>query len=159
MKLARLVLACAVLTSGAWAQRGGGGGRNGGGMGDMGSYPMPGSTSRFDMISNMLKLNKDQKKDLKTTMDEAQKEATPVHEQILKSRDAIAQAVGGGKSQDEISQLVNAEAGLETQMTTIELKAFTKVFKTLDAEQQPQATGLLFLMKGVFNGKNWNSAE
>ena len=111
------------------------------------------------MISNMLKLTKDQKKDLKSAMDEGQKEATPVHEQILKSRDAIAEALGATKTRDEINQLINAEAALETQLVTIELKAFTKVFKKLDAEQQPRAGDLLFMMKGVFNGKNWNSPE
>jgi len=107
----------------------------------------------------MLALNKDQKKDLKTTMDEAQKEATPVHEQIVKSRDAIAQAVAAGKSQDDVNQLVTGEAALETQIAVIELKAFAKVYKTLDAEQQPKATGFLYMIKGVFNGKNWNSTE
>jgi hypothetical protein len=161
MRIARLILVCALFTCAVWAQRGGGGGggRYGGGMDEGGGNHMPAPQARFDMISNMLKLTKDQKKDLKSAMDEGQKEATPVHEQIMKRRDAIAEAVGASKSQDEINQLVNAEAALETQMTSIELKAFTKVFKTLDAGQQQQATGLLFMMKGVFNGKNWNSPE
>jgi Spy/CpxP family protein refolding chaperone len=128
-------------------------------MDEAGGVRMQAPQSRFDMISNMLKLTKDQKKEFKSAMDEGQKEATPVHEQILKSRDAIAEAVGAAKSQDEINQLINAEAALETQLASIELKAFTKVFKTLDTGQQPQATGLLFMMKGIFNGKNWNSPE
>jgi len=124
-----------------------------------GDFPMGGSISRLDRIATALKLNKDQKKDLKTTMDESQKEATPVHEQILKSRGAIAEAVGAGKSQDEVNQLINAEAALETQMAIIELKTFTKVYKGLDQEQQPLARSLLMTIKGVFNGKNWNSTE
>lgn len=121
---------------------------------------MPAPTSRLDMISGMLSLTKDQKKDFKATMDEAQKEATPVHEQIVKSRDAIAEAVGAGKGQVDINQLVNAEAALETQMATIELMAFAKLFKTLDASQQSKATGVIYMIRGVFNtGKNWNSSE
>jgi len=159
MRLVIFGLACALFTSGAWAQRGGGGGRYGGGGGNMGGYPMQGSMSRFDMISNMLKLTKDQKKDLKTAMDEAQKEATPVHDQIMKSRDVIAEAVATGKGQEEVNKLVGDEAALQTQLAAIEVKTFAKVYKTLDAEQQPQATGLLFMMKGIFNGKNWNSGE
>src|SRR5262245_16347825 len=102
-KLSLIVMLVATLAS---AQRGGGGG--GGGMGGMGGggFPMGGVSSRLDLMATALKLTKDQKKDVKNTMDEAQKEAMPVHEQILKSRDAIAAAVAAGKGQDEINQLV-----------------------------------------------------
>ncbi len=121
---------------------------------------MPGSMSRLDMISGMLNLTKDQKKDFKTAMDEAQKEAMPVREQIVKSRGAIAEAVGAGKGQDDISRLVNAEAALETQMATIELKAFAKLYKGLDTSQQPRANRVIYIMRGVFStGKNWNSTD
>ncbi len=160
MKIGTVLLACALLAPGAWAQRGGGGGR-GGGMENMGGggFPRAGNVSRLDMISNMLKLSKDQKKEFKAAMDEAQKEATPVHDQMLKSRNAIAEAIAAGKSQDEMKPLVDQEAGLETQIAAIEVKAFAKVYKTLEPDQRPQATGFLYILKGVFNGKNWNSAD
>ena len=142
----------------ASAQRGGGGGRGSRGMDGMGAVPM-GPGNRMDIFANMLKLTKDQKKNVKSTMDEAQKEATPLHEQIVKSRDAIASAVAAGKGQEEVTPLVNAEAALETQMEAIELKAFAQIYKTLDTEQQPQVAAVFRMMKGIFNGKNWNSLE
>ena len=156
--LARIVLICAVIASVASAQRGGGGRGGGMGMGG-GEFGMPSSRSRLDIYSDMLKLSKEQKKDFKSSMDEAQKEATPVHQEILKSRGAIAEAVRAGKSQDELNPLINAEAAMETQMVNIELKAFLRLFKSLDAEQQQRVNPILFMMKGVFSGKNWNSTE
>src|SRR5262245_44282160 len=91
----------------AFAQRGGGGGGRGGG----GGMNMPtagfGPANRLDRITELLKLDKDQKKALKQTFDEAQKDATPVHEQIVKARLAIGEAVAAGKSQDEIAKSVS----------------------------------------------------
>jgi hypothetical protein len=113
------------------------------------------STNRLDRISEMLKLTKDQKKDLKATFDDAQKEATPVHEQITKARLDIGEAVAGGKSQDDIANACKAEGQLEAQMTAIELRAFAKVALGLDEEQKQHAAQLYQAMHGMFNGKNW----
>ena len=85
--------------------------------------------SRLDRLADTLKLNKDQKKDIKATMDDAQKEATPLHEQMNKSRLAIAEAVAAGKPKEEIEKAVMGEAELETQMTALELHAFAKALK------------------------------
>lgn len=138
------------------AQRGGGGG---GGRGGGGSMVPPGSfgpVNKLDRITEMLKLTKDQKKDLKQIFDDAQKEATPVHEQIKEARVAVGDAVIAGK-QEDIAKAVNGEAALETQMTMIELKAFTKFALGLELEQQQRAAQLFQMMRGMFNGKNWNS--
>jgi Spy/CpxP family protein refolding chaperone len=142
----------------ATAQRGGGRGGGGRGGGDFGggSFAPP---SRLDMITDMLKLSKDQKKDLKTAMDDAQKAAAPVRDQILKSRLAIGDAVQGGKTEDEIKQLSAAFASLEAQMADIELKTFTKIYQSLDKEQAAHAPRLFPMMKGIFKGKNWNNPE
>jgi hypothetical protein len=140
----------------AFAQRGGGGGRGGNSGMNIPSTGF-GPTNRLDRITELLKLDKDQKKALKQTFDDAQKDATPVHEQMAKARLAIGEAVAAGKSQDEIAKAVNAEAALESQITTIELKAFAKVVAELDPEQQQKAVGLYTMMAGLFNNKNWNS--
>jgi hypothetical protein len=133
--------------------------KGGGGRGsDMGAVSF-GPSAPFDRISEMLKLDKDQKKDLKTTFDEAQKQATPVHDQIVKSRLAIGEAVVAGKSQDEIGQAVNAEAALESQMTEIELRAFAKVYTALNQDQQARVAPLFQMMRGMFSKKNWNSTQ
>jgi len=81
-------------------------GKKGGGGGG-GNSPMmqPASTNRMDQFSQILKLDKDEKKAVKTIMDDAQKEATPVKDQMEKGRLTIAQAVAGGK-QEEIDSAV-----------------------------------------------------
>ena len=79
-----------------FGQRGGGGGGGRGGGGGMVPAGSFGPINKLDRITDMLKLSKDQKKDLKQIFDEAQKEAVPVHEQITKARVAVGEAGGVG---------------------------------------------------------------
>jgi uncharacterized membrane protein len=134
----------------AQGKKGGGGGNNAGGVGGFAS------ASRIDILSDQLKLNKDQKKEVRATLDDAQKQATPVHDQMTKSRLAIAEAIAAGKSQAEIDAAVISEAALESQMTSIELHAFATVITGLDKEQQQRGAVLFQMVHGMFNGKNWN---
>jgi Spy/CpxP family protein refolding chaperone len=137
----------------AQGRGGGGGGRGGGNMVPAGGF---GPVNKLDRISELLKLTKDQKKDLKQIFDDAQKEATPVHEQIKEARAAVGEAVIAGK-QEDIAKAVNSQAALETQMAMIELKAFTKFALGLETDQQQRAGRLFVMMRGMFNSKNWNS--
>jgi Spy/CpxP family protein refolding chaperone len=136
----------------AFAQRGGGskgGGQNSGGM-------MPtGSTSRLEQFTQILKLDKDEKKQVKSIMDDAQKEATPVRDQEMKSRLSIADAVAAGK-QEEIDAAVKNYAVAESQMAGIEMNAFAKIYNALDKEQQQKSPTIYQMMPGIFKGKNWN---
>src|SRR5580700_4443765 len=139
--------------------RGGGGDEGGSGMGgsrggEGGNIQTPRVVNRMDQISEALKLNKDQKKEIKSIMDEGQKEAAPVRDQLMKSQLAIGEAIQGGKSPDDLKPLVNSEAALQAQMVGIELGAFAKIYKLLDKEQQPQTRVVFPMMKGIFNGKN-----
>ena len=156
--LRRLLLVGLLASTLVFAQRGGGGG---GGRG--GGAPVPnigfGGATPMDRVSEMLKLNKDQKKGFKTTMDDAQKEATPIHEQILKGRMSIAEAVAAGKGPDEITTAVRAEGVLEAQMAEIEMRAYVKIRGTLEDEQKARAGGLFMMMRGIFSKKNWNSTD
>ena len=129
-----------------------------------GGSNMPGggfsAGTRLDRMSDALKLTKDQKKDVKAAMDDAQKEATPIHEQMTKSHLAIAEAIAAGKSQEEIDKAVHSEADLETQMASIELHAFAKVVAVLEVDQKQRGVPMIFAMvHGAFNGKNWNSDQ
>ena len=153
----RLLLAGILAAGMMFAQggKGGGGGRGGGGGGNAPNIGF--GTSRMDRISDALKLTKDQKKELKSTFDDAQKEAAPIHEQMVKSHLAIAEAVAAGKSQQDMAPALGSHGTLESQMAEIELKAFAKVFKGLDAEQQARSAVLFAMMKGLFSGKNWNT--
>ena len=134
-------------------------GKKGGGQNNMGGMTSFSAPSRLERISDLLKLNKDQKKDLKAAFDDAQKEAMPLHDQMSKARLAIGEAVAGGKSQDDIAKACAAAAQLDTQMAEIELRAFAKVFTELDKDQQQKVGPLYQMMKGLFNGKNWNEAQ
>jgi hypothetical protein len=152
----RLLLTVMLAATPAFAQRGSGGGR-GGGEG-MSTTFTPGTT-RLDIITQVMQLNKDQKKFVKTTFDAAQKEAAPVHDQLTKSHLAIGAAVQAGKGQEEVNGLISSHTALEIQMTEIELKAFAKVYIQLDKTQQGQASALFQMTKGMFSEKNWNSVQ
>jgi hypothetical protein len=152
--MGRILMVGLFVSTLVFAQRGGGGGRS---RNDDSMQGMRfNSVTPLDRVSEMLKLTKDQKKDFKAAMDEGQKEATPVQEQIVKSRQSIADAVAGGKNTEE---LVKAEGVLEAQMTEIELRTFAKVTESLEADQKQHAGGLFAMMHGIFSRKNWNSTE
>ncbi|SPE42863.1 conserved exported hypothetical protein [Candidatus Sulfopaludibacter sp. SbA3] len=159
----KLLLTGLLATTLVFAQRGGGGGGGGGGMGGEGGGGGMGGMSgggmarptRMDQINDALKLNKDQKKLLKTTLDDGQKEAAPVRDQLAKGRKAIAEAVAGG-NQDQINAAVNAYAAAKAQMATIELKAFAKIYPALEKDQVQRSGVLYNMMAGIFSGKNWN---
>jgi Spy/CpxP family protein refolding chaperone len=133
----------------AQGKKGGGGGGNNMGSGGFAS------ASRMDILNDQLKLTKEQRKEVKATLDDAQKQATPVHEQIVKSRLAVGEAIAAGKSQAEIDAAVTGEGVLESQMTSIELHAFATVVAGLDKEQQQRGSVLFQMIHGMFNGKNW----
>jgi len=156
--LSRILLAGLLASTLVFAQRGGGGG--GGSRGGGGGIPSMGfgGGTRLDRLTEALKLSKDQKKDVKAAMDEAQKEATPIQDQMNKSRLAIAEAIVAGKSKEEVDKAVLGEAELETQMTSLELHAFAKVVSSLEVDQKQRGIPIVFAMvKGAFLGKNWNS--
>lgn len=134
----------------AQGKKGGGGGNNNN------SGPMPpASVNRLDQFTQILKLDRDGKKQVKSVMDDAQKEATPVKDQMEKGRLAIAQAVVGGK-QEEIDAAVKSYAVSETQMAGIEMNAFAKIYNALDKEQQQHSPTIFQMMPGIFKGKNWS---
>jgi uncharacterized membrane protein len=157
--LSRILLAGLLASTLVFAQRGGGGGGGRGGGGNVPSMGF-GAGTRLDRLSEALKLSKDQKKDVKTALDDAQKEATPIHDQMNKSRLAIAEAIAAGKSKEEVDKAVLGEAELETQMTSLELHAFAKAVSFLEVEQKQRGVPMIFAMvKGAFLGKNWNSDQ
>jgi hypothetical protein len=146
-----LSLAMAVLT---FAQ-----GKKGGGGGNQQNIPMMmGGVSKMDQFTQILKLDKDEKKQVKTIMDDAQKEAMPVRDQMEKGRLAIAQAVAAGK-QEDIDAAVKTYAGAESQMAGIEMNAFAKVFQALDKEQQSKSPQIFGMFAGIFKNKNWNESQ
>lgn len=134
-------------------------GKKGGGGGNQQSIPMmTGSVSKMDQFTQILKLDKDEKKQVKTIMDDSQKEALPVRDQMEKGRLAVAQAVAAGK-QEEIDAAVKTYAAAETQMAGIEMNAFAKIFQALDKEQQAKSPQIFGMFTGIFKNKNWNESQ
>src|ERR1035441_4838897 len=83
--LSRILLAGLVASTLAFAQRvgaGRGGSNMSGGVGE----------TRMDRLSSALKLSKDQRKEIKAALDDAQKQATPVYQQLPKSHLAVLEA-------------------------------------------------------------------
>jgi Spy/CpxP family protein refolding chaperone len=130
-------------------------GKKGGGNNNLGEMPMPRTENRMDQMDGILKLNKDQRKQVKSIMDDGQKEAAPLRDQIAKTELDLGEAVAAGKSQDEIDKAANACGTLQAQMTGVEMKAFAKIYQTLDKDQQQNAGRVFFMMQGIFKGKNW----
>ena len=155
--LTRILLAGLLASTLAFAQRGGGGG---GGRGGSNMPSMGFAGTRLDRMADTLKLSKDQKRDVKAAMDDAQKEAAPIYDQMLKGDLAIGEAVAAGKSQEEVDKTVNSQAELETQMASIELHAFAKAVSVLEPDQKQRGIQIIFAMvRGAFHGKNWNTDQ
>jgi len=115
--------------------------------------------TKLDRIATTLNLNKDQKKTLKTILDEGAKEAAPLRDQISKSRIVVGEAITAKKNEDELKQVAKASSDLSVQLTQLELNTFNKIFGLLDDTQKKdqQALGRTFvLMTDIFHGKNWN---
>jgi hypothetical protein len=152
----KLLSAGILAASLASAQYGGGGGRGGGGGGTSAPLGMPSQQPRIYQIADILALDKDQRKHVMTILDDAQKEAAPVRDHLPAAQLAIAQAVQAGASPDEIAMAVSAYAALDTEMTAIELRSFTRIAQVLREDQKPRMPGIYRMMRGLFNTKDWN---
>jgi len=152
-KLFLIGLLCASI---GLAQRGGGGKGSGGDGAGMGAAPIP---NKFENIAMTLGLNKDQKKEAKTILEEGAKEAAPLRDQISKSRIAVGEAIDAKKGDEELKTIARTSSDLSAQLTTLELKTFAKLDAILDDTQKKNMPALqrtLILMNDIYHNKNWN---
>ena len=156
----KLLLAAMLATTMAFAQGGGGmgddtggmGGRGGGRIGDdTGGMPRIEHQTPFDIFAERLKLNRDQKAEAQTVLVDAMKESAPLRQQLAHSKAAIANAILGGKSEDDLKKIMDAYTSVVAQETGIETKAFAKVYAMLKPNQQGKAAAVFELMAGIFN--------
>ena len=156
----RLLLTAIMAAVLALAQEGGGGmgddmggtGGRGGGMGDdTGGMPRVQRQTPFDIFADRLKLNKDQKAEAQTVLVDAMKESAPLRQQLAQSRAAIANAILGGKSEEDQKKTMDAYTSLVAQVTGIEAKAFVKVCADLKPNQRGKAGVAFEAMAGIFN--------
>jgi len=151
-KLSALGILAASLASAQW-----GGAPHGGGD-DLSPRREGPAQTRMDRIAAMLTLDPDQRKAVKSILDDGQKDAGPVRDQLAAAQTGIADSVLAGKGQEETGKTVEGYAALDTQMTMIELRTLTKISQSLRAEQQAKLGGLFWMMRGIFKNKNWNDA-
>jgi Spy/CpxP family protein refolding chaperone len=127
-----------------------------------------GQQSKLDSMTQLLILDKDQKKQTKTLMDDTAKEAGSLRDQLAKSKAEISAAVAAGKSQDELGKLVESYSLQKAQMVQFEMKAFAGVFKSLTPEQKQRpcpgrgptvacSARVFAMFADIFMKKNWDS--
>ena len=147
--LAAVVVVAAFPTR-ALSQRGGSGA----------APPIPLEQTRLNILEAGFRLNKDQKKSVKTMLDDAHKSAAPVREALTRTHAAIGAAIQSGKSQADIDAAVNEYAQEAAAMTALEMKALAQVLQALDPEQranQQAVRSAFFLMRGIFlDNKRWD---
>jgi Spy/CpxP family protein refolding chaperone len=141
------LVALATTDMAAQGRRGGGGGRG----------PVVENRARMDTLSVAFDLDKDQKKTIKTALDEAYKGAAPIRAELKKTRAALGVAAIG-TDPAAIDAAAKAYAAQVTAMTAAEMKAFAEVLKPLSPEQKAKGTvQAFFLMRTIFlDDKKWD---
>jgi hypothetical protein len=146
-----VVVVAATLAVPTFAQRGGG--RGGGGT-------VTFQLTRLEILASGFDLNKDQKRAVKTILDDAHKSAAPVRERLTSTRAAIAAAIQAGKEQTEIDRAIGDYAEQAAAMTALEMTTLAHVIETLDRAQRGNSAGIrtaFFLMRGIFlDKKRWD---
>jgi hypothetical protein len=116
--------------------------------------------TRLETLEADFKLTKDQKKAVKSILDDAHKSASPTREALTRTRTALAAAIVAGKGQSDIDAAVNAYAEQAAAMTAVEMKALAQVMESLDKDQRANQAGVrsaFFLMRGIFlDNKKWD---
>jgi len=137
------------------AQRGGRGGGSGGG--EFGGFPL----SRFQILSNDFALTKDQKKTVKTLLDDAHKGAAGTRDALLTAHAAIGAAIAANKGQAEIDAAVKEYGRQAAAMSALEMKTLAEFLLQLDPEQRANQSAVrsaFFLMRGIFlDAKKWDA--
>jgi hypothetical protein len=154
--LALLAGAIIVITLAAtpYAQRGGGGGMS---AGQFGGFQL----TRLEILTNDFQLNKDQKKAVKTLLDDAHKNAAATRDALLNGHAAIGTAIAAGKSQAEIDAIVKQYGQQAAAMAALEMKALAQLLQQLEAAQrgnQAAVRSAFVLMHGIFlDAKKWDA--
>jgi len=128
--------------------------------GGSGAPATPLDVTRLNILESGFKLSKDQKKAVKTILDDAHKSAAPMREALTKTHAAIAAAIQSSRSQQDIDAAVNEYAQQAAAMAALEMKSLAQVLQTLEPEQrgnQAAVRSAFFLMRGVFlDNKRWD---
>jgi Spy/CpxP family protein refolding chaperone len=153
--LAVIALVVGITTYPVHAQRGGRGGGSSGG--EFGGFPL----SRFQILSDSFALTKDQKKSVKTLLDDAHKGAAGTRDALLAAHAAIGAAIAGNKGQPDIDAAVKEYGRQAAAMSALEMKTLAQLLLQLDPEQRANQSAVrsaFFLMRGIFlDPKKWDA--
>ena len=152
---AAVTLVVVAMSTPSFAQRGGGGGGTRGG--EFGGFQL----TRLETLTASFELTKDQKKAVKTLLDDAHKNAASNREGLLSAHAAIGAAVAANKSQAEIDAAVKEYGQQAAAMAALEMKTLAQLVSQLEAPQRtngPAIRTAFFLMRGIFlDAKKWDA--
>jgi len=118
------------------------------------------SSSRLDALEKAFTLTKDQKKAVKTLLDDAHKAAAPIRDALAKTHAALGAAAQGNKGQADIDAAAKAYAEQASLMAAAEMKAMADVMRLLTDQQRADNAAIsstFFLMRGAFvDNKKWD---
>lgn len=117
------------------------------------------SQSRLDTLDKSFQLTKDQKKEIKTLLDEAHKSAAPIRDGLAKTHADIAVAIQGNKGQAGIDAAAKSYADQAAAMASLEMKALADVMKLLTETQRENnaaVSAAFFMMRGALLAKKWD---
>jgi hypothetical protein len=117
------------------------------------------AASRYDSLAAKLELDKDQKKVVRQLFEQYSKEAEPIRQEMAKANHELYLAMKEGKSDADLSQMVEKQSALYAKMTALETRAFAAMYKQLDNSQQKRAEEVMPRMAGFFQTKKWSSPE
>lgn len=117
-----------------------------------------GGATRFEVLTSLLKLEGDQKKQAKSIMDAEYKSAAATRDAWGKSRAAVGMAIQNGQAQPEIDQAITKHAADASAMAAIEMQALAKILAVLPSEQKNNTAiqTAIFAMRRAFTGKKWD---
>lgn len=135
-------------------RRGGGGGTS---APEFGGYQQ----TRLETLTAAFGLSKDQKKAVKTLLDDAHKDAASNRDGLVNAHAAIGAAIAANKSQAEVDAAVKAYGQQAAAMAALEMKTLAQLLQHLEPAQRTNGTAIrsaFFLMRGIFlDPKKWDA--
>jgi Spy/CpxP family protein refolding chaperone len=106
----------------------------------------------FERMATQLNLTEDQKQQTRSIMQASRESSRLVVQQLRQSRQALRDAIKGGKSGAEIDQLSDNVGNLAGQLATMRARSFAKTYALLTPEQRTKADEMAHHARGMFMG-------
>ena len=107
--------------------------------------------SKADMVSDKLKLSKDQKAEFESILEVSYQESGKARQALAQARADLANATLSGQPADTIAKLTSNFTTAQAAMTGEEVKAFQKIYALLKPNQTAHAPEAFDLMAGILD--------